>query len=124
MKKVIQPEKHQTFCDIKRKEIKYYKNHLSAELAFDLLFYSKDKAKAITQELQWGDYSKNAIKDAIDESAYEEHTIKLDLCEDAALEVFKFLLRKYPKQMKKVMKDQGNYDFTVPVKSDWDKIEQ
>lgn len=111
--KTIIPAVERYKCDITGKPILTSDNYLGATLNMDLMFFSAEYAKEIRKT-----YFPEEVEDAIAMEAYEVNPIELHFSEDIAIEIWTFLMKKYPESIKKYMKDH-HLDGRKVVKSDW-----
>lgn len=118
MKKIIQPEISEVVCDFTGKKITQ-KDYLGGRLSLDLLFFKKEMERVLKSE----GFSGEELKDAINSDAYEDYNLHFDMNEDVAIDLYKYLLRKYPRQVKKILSEVSCYERYVNnlkvVKSNW-----
>ena len=123
MKNTI-PQVDEVTCDFTGKKIEY-PNYLGAHIDFDLMFLDKNVEKEIKDDyreyLKLGLVDKEYnIKEHIDVDAHEPHRIEIDMSEEIAIEVYKFLMRKYPEKMKAAVIRNIKSENLKLVKSDWE----
>lgn len=118
MRKTI-PQQEKVTCDFTGKEING-ENYLSCSIDFHLMFLCLETEADIKQmrKDEPDVYSKEDVEAMIHEDAHDVKSFSLDLSEDVAIEVYKFLKRKYPKQMKSFESNNRLTGFKL-VKSGW-----
>lgn len=102
MRKLI-PQIETVTCDITGKRIdNQYPNYHQCSIFFSLIFLDEKKKKDLIQ--YWEDDEAEMSKKEIEAEACELREFSMDFSEEVAIEIYKFLKRKYPEQMKKFEK--------------------
>jgi len=114
MRKTIQERKEEIYCDLTGKKCDWGKDYHI--ICFDLIGFDKveydeciKEAKTERRHNGLGELS-DAQKEDIRNDCWKELSFEIDISGEVAVEILKFLKRKYPKAMEKYLDGMKEFD--------------